>query len=198
VAQPLWQRQAAALRAECLYSSEVSMFRLSSRALPLLLGFGLLACSPALNWREVRPDGVNLVMLLPCKPDRAIKTVPLDGRDTVLSMTGCEAGGAMFALARADVGDASRAAQVLAQWQSLTLAHMRASQSVTQNAQVPGADALPQPVQVLARGSHPDGQAVEGRALYFARGSQLFQAVVYAPRVSSEAVETFFSSFKFP
>ena len=42
------------------------------------------------------------------------------------------------------------------------------------------------------------GQAVEGRALYFARGSQLFQAVVYAPRVSSEAVETFFSSFKFP
>ena len=174
------------------------MFRLSSRALPLLLGFGLLACSPALNWREVRPDGVNLVMLLPCKPDRAIKTVPLDGRDTVLSMTGCEAGGAMFALARADVGDASRAAQVLAQWQSLTLAHMRASQSVTQNAQVPGADALPQPVQVLARGSHPDGQAVEGRALYFARGSQLFQAVVYAPRVSSEAVETFFSSIKFP
>jgi hypothetical protein len=155
----------------------------------LLLSCWLLACSPALNWREVRPDGVNLTLLLPCKPDRASKTVRLDGRDTVLSMTGCEADGAMFALARTDVADASRAAQVLAQWQSLTLA---------QNAQVPGADALPQPVVVSARGSHPDGQAVEGRALYFARGSQLFQAVVYAPRVSSEAAETFFASFKFP
>lgn len=173
------------------------MFRLSFRALPLLLVLGLLACSPTLNWREVRPEGVSLSMLLPCKPDRANKSVPLDGRDTVLSMTGCEAGGAMFALARADVGDASRAAQVLAQWQSLTLAHMRAPAAVTQNAQVVGADALPQPVLVSARGSHPNGQAVEGRALYFARGSQLFQAVVYAPRVSSEAVETFFSSFKF-
>ena len=173
------------------------MFRLSSRALPLLLVLGLLACSPTLNWREVRPDGVSLSMLLPCKPDRANKSVPLDGRDTVLSMTGCEAGGAMFALARADVGDASRAAQVLEQWQSLTLAHMRAPAAVTQNAQVVGADAQPQPVLVSARGSHPNGQAVEGRALYFARGSQLFQAVVYAPRVSSEAAETFFSSFKF-
>ena len=188
----------ADLQGECLYSPEVSTFHSSLRALPLLLACGLLACSPALNWREVRPDGVNLTLLLPCKPDRASKTVNLDGRDTVLSMTGCEAGGAMFALAHTAVADASRAAPVLAQWQTLMLTHMRASQAVTQSAQVPGADALPQPVQVSARGSHPDGQAVEGRALYFARGSQLFQAVVYAPRVSSEAAETFFASFKFP
>lgn len=182
---------------ECLYSPRVRPLRF-----PFLLAvFGglMLACSPTLNWREVRPDGVSsMTLLLPCKPDRASKTVPLGGRPTRLSMTGCEAGGAVFALAVAELADPDQTAQLLAQWQSLTLAHMRAAQSRSEPVQVSGADARVPALHVWARGTHPDGQAIEGQARYFARGSQMFQAVIYAPRIAPEAAETFFSSFKLP
>ena len=106
-------------RGQCLYSPVVRPFRFL--LLIAVLGGSLLACSPTLNWREVRPEGVSLTMLLPCKPDRASKAVPLGGHPIRLSMTGCEAGGALFALAVAEVADPGQAAQVLAQWQSLTL-----------------------------------------------------------------------------
>lgn len=193
---------AASLLPECLYSASVRsvLFCLCPwrMACVALLGALLGACSPSLNWRQVRPDGVDMTLLLPCKPDRANKTVPLGGRSTRLSMTGCEAGGAMYALAVADLDDASQAAPVLAQWQSLTLSHMRASASTQRPIPVPGADAQPAPTLVSARGIHPDGQAVEGQALYFARGARVFQAVIYAPRIDPDAAETFLSSLKLP
>ena len=61
----------------------------------------------------------------------------------------------------------------------------------------PGALALPQSVQVVASGQRADGSAVESHAAYFARGSRVFQAVIYADRLSPEAAETFFSGLRF-
>jgi len=140
-----------------------------------------------------------MTVLLPCKPDRASKSVPLGGRETRLSMTGCEAGGAMYALAVAELSDAGSVGEVLAQWQALTLTHMRADASTQQRKPmpVPGADG-PSPLLLSARGSHPDGQATEGQALFFARGTRVFQAVIYAPRINAEAAETFFRGMKLP
>jgi hypothetical protein len=157
----------------------------------------LLACSPSLNWRKVRPETASLSLLLPCKPDRAQREVPLGGRPTALSMLGCQAEGATFALAVADIADASQAAAVLAQWQSLTLAHMHAGAPVQSAVKVQGAAADPPPVRVVAQGRQADGSPVQGQAVYFARGSQLFQAVIYAPRISAEAADTFFESLAF-
>ena len=92
----------------------------------LALCVTLPACSPTFNWREVRPDNTRLSLLLPCQPDKAQKIVPLGGSATALAMLGCDAGGATFAVAVADIGDAARAGPVLAQWQALTLANMKA------------------------------------------------------------------------
>lgn len=157
----------------------------------------LQACSPSLNWRKVRPETASLSLLLPCKPDRAQRDVPLGGRPTPLSMLGCEAEGATFALAVADIGDASEAAAVLSQWQSLTLAHMQAGTSSLSAIKVQGAAVSPPPVRVVAQGRQADGSPVQGQAVYFVRGSQLFQAVIYAPRISAEAADTFFGSLAF-
>lgn len=164
----------------------------------------LAACSPALNWREVRPGNTRLSLLLPCKPDKAEKIVPLGGQPTALAMLGCDAAGATFAVAVADLGDPARAAPVLAQWQSLTLAHMKAGppgsgpgSSQLLPLRLPGAAAEPAPVRVLAQGQRADGSAVSGQAAYFAQGSQVFQAVIYANEITPEAADTFFSSFKF-
>ena len=162
---------------------------------PLAMLLALAACSPALNWREVRPENTRLSLLLPCKPDKAQKLVPLGGQPTVLSMLGCEAGGATFAVAVADVGDAAKAAAVLAQWQSLTLANMKAVPAAGRMLaqKISGAPVA----RVEAQGQRADGTAVTGQAAYFAQGSQVFQVVMYAPKITPEAAETFFSSLKF-
>ncbi|SFC08634.1 hypothetical protein SAMN05216344_108170 [Polaromonas sp. OV174] len=158
----------------------------------------LAACSPAFNWREVRPENTRLSLLLPCKPDKAQKMVPLGGQPTMLSMVGCDAGGATFAVAVADLGDASKAASVLAQWQSLTLANMKAAPGAAQlrPLKVPGAALQPPAVHVVALGQRADGSAVNGQAAYFAQGSQVFQVVLYAGQIPSDVAETFFSSLK--
>ncbi|MEO7401967.1 MAG: hypothetical protein ABIV07_14580 [Polaromonas sp.] len=159
----------------------------------------LTACSPAFNWREVRPENTRLSVWLPCKPDKAQKVVPLGGQPTALSMLGCDAGGATFAVAMADIGDASKAGSVLALWQSATLANMKAMPGTGQplSLTVAGASLQPAPNRVLAQGQRTDGTPVSGQAAYFARGTQVFQAVMYAPAIDAEAAETFFSSLKF-
>lgn len=182
-------------------------------AVAALFTLALMGCSPAFNWREVRPDGTRLSLLLPCKPDKAQKTVPLGGQPTVLAMLGCDAGGATFAVAVADLGDAAKAGPVLAQWQGLTLANMKAGSRAASpgpgGAQVvplklPGASAEPAPLLVSAQGQRADGTAVMGRAAYFAQGSQVFQVVMYAGATQRdtapeavEVAETFFASLKF-
>jgi hypothetical protein len=170
-----------------------------SVALFLTLGLlALAACSPAFNWREVRPENTRLSLLLPCKPDKAQKIVPLGGAPTTLFMLGCDAGGATFAVALADLGDAAKAATVLAQWQSLTLANMKAAPASREALPLKLAGATPQapPTLVKALGQRADGTAVSGQAAYFAQGSQVFQVVLYAANITPEVAETFFSSLK--
>ena len=161
----------------------------------------LAACAPPFNWRDVRPDNTRLSLLLPCKPDHAKRTVPLAGKAVELTMVGCDAGGATFAVAVANLDDAASVAPVLAQWQALTLANMKAS-PMPQSGEVvglriSGAGLQPPPVLIKARGQRADGSPVSGEAAYFAQGSQVFQAVMYADKVALEASETFFSSLKF-
>ena len=157
------------------------------------------ACSPKLNWRDVQPGNTGLTLLLPCKPDQGDKIVPLGGRSTKLTMLGCDAGGATFAVAIADMGDAPNLPEVLTQWQAITLGNMNASPSTTQSRplRVPGASSEPAPVLVLAQGQRPDGSAVNGWAAYFTKGSQVVQIVMYASAIEPVAAEIFFASIKF-
>lgn len=157
----------------------------------------LAACSPTFNWREVRPENTRLSLLLPCKPDKAQKTVPFGGRPTPLAMLGCEAGGVTFAVAVANLSQPSDVASVLAQWQSVTLANMKAGAAQLSPLKLPGAAPAQPPVLVTAQGQRADGTAVSGYAAYFAQGSQVFQVVMYAGRASPELAETYFSSLKF-
>ena len=158
----------------------------------------LAACSPAFNWRDVRFESNRLRLLLPCKPDKTQKTVPLGGLPTVLTMTGCDAGGATFAVAVADLGDAAKAAPVLAQWQALALANMNALPQATQLValKLPGTASQAPAVLVKAQGRRADGSAVTGQAAYFAQDSQVFQVVLYGTKISPDVSETFFSSLK--
>ena len=90
-----------------------------------------MAPGSTFNWREVRLDDTPVVALLPCKPDRATRSVPLGSTPVSMRMMGCEAGGVQFAVAAvrlADPGQAAQASELLAQWRAATLANFSIAQ----------------------------------------------------------------------
>ncbi len=165
---------------------------LATLAVASLLG----ACTPTFNWREVQFAAPGLSALLPCKPDKGTRTVDLGGRPVELAMQGCQSGGATFAIAWADTGDAGRVDGTLVQWRAVTLANLKAGVPQRQPFIPAGATPHPASVRIAAQGRAPDGAAVESRAVWFARGTNVFHAVIYAPRVTDEMAQPFFDSLK--
>ena len=156
----------------------------------------LAACNPTFNWRDVRPEGTKLAALMPCKPDKAQRTVPMAGQQTELNLLSCDAGGVTFAVSMADVKDAAKAATVLAQWQSATLVNIKSTQAAPDAAfKLPGLASGG--IIVKAIGQRANGQALSSQAVYFAQGSHVFQAVMYADIIAPDIADTFFSGLKF-
>lgn len=153
-------------------------------------------CSPTFNWRDVHPEQTPLTALFPCKPDKTVRTLSLGSREVSMTMLGCNAGDATFALAFADVKNAAEAAVALGQWRSATLANLRVQSSSELPFLIPGASVSPPSVQVQARGARADGSPVVAQAAWFAAGSVVFQAVVYADKLSPAAVDTYFSGLR--
>ena len=155
----------------------------------------LTACNPTFNWRDVRFESARLALLMPCKPDKGQRTVPMAGLPTELNMLSCDAGGVTFAVAMADVKDAAKTAAVLAQWQSATLINIKAPPAVGVAIKLPGLSS--DGAIVKAIGQRTNGQAVSSQAAYFAQGSQVFQAVLYGDTITPDVADTFFSGLKF-
>jgi hypothetical protein len=95
-----------------------------AQAASVLIAFSWLlnACTPAFNWRDVGFDGLPLAALLPCKPERATRIVPVAGAPRAMVMAGCEAGGAMFTVAVVQLETAAFAAQAEAELKSVNQA----------------------------------------------------------------------------
>jgi hypothetical protein len=162
----------------------------------LSLAVLLAACSPALNWREVRPGGAELKALLPCKPDQGHRRQRLAGQDIDISMVGCEAGGALFAISVAELGDPDRALAVQVQWQAHLLGNMQAVVSTNSAYAIKGAGAQLAPVRLSARGLRPDGRPVVVQGVWFARGTRLYHAVIYADTIVDAQSEPFFGGLE--
>jgi hypothetical protein len=158
----------------------------------------LLACSPTLNWREVRLAGGELKALLPCKPDQATRRQSIAGRELELRMLGCEAGGALYALSVVELGDAADALAVQVQWQANLLGTLQANTSASSPWGLKGAGSSLEPVQLNAQGMRPDGRPLAARAVWFAQGTRLYHAVLYANHISTEMSEPFFSGLELP
>ena len=164
----------------------------------------LAACTPSLNWRELRLAPTTAIALLPCKPDHAERSVPLGGEPTELVVAGCATGGATFALMAARLPAGRDADAVLAGWQQATLANMRATD--TPERQVfhpPNALPLAHAQRIVAQGQRADGRAVTAQAVWSARaaaggGTELLHAVVYAPQADPAVADAFFAGIKWP
>ena len=161
----------------------------------------LSACSPTFNWRELRPAGTPLQALMPCKPEHASRAVPLAGAATEMHLHSCDTGGLSFAVAWVELGDTARVDAAVAEWSRASLASLRLAPEVIDSPAARWALQLPGTSQssgLAVQGTDPQGQAVQMRAAYFARGTQVFQAAVYGPQLPAEVTTTFFEGLQWP
>ena len=160
-------------------------------SMAMLLGLG--ACSPALNWRSVALG--ELALTLPCKPDRAQRTVPLGGKSLDMEMVGCEADGALFAVSRIGVPPGAGADELQLQWQAASLLQMKVQGSPVLAPLSTSAQSLPLR-GLTASGQAGDGQALQARLAWVAAGTDVYHFAVYAARITPEMAEPFFDGVK--
>jgi hypothetical protein len=134
---------------------------------------------------------------MPCKPDEARRDTPLGGAVTPLNMLSCEAGGATFALAWADLGSAERVPAALAQWRAASLISLKAAPDASREwtQTVPGAQ-LSEGMEV--QGIRHDGSATQARVLYLVKGTRVYQAAIYGAGLGREESTTFFEGLQLP
>lgn len=164
----------------------------------------LCACTPALNWRDVRlksADGSTLKAALPCKPDHATRKQQLGDIQVDLSMMGCQSADTTFTLSRIPLTNPLDAPKVLAAWQAAGVTNVRAKPAgaIAIPAVVLGASAWPPAVWQTI-----DGEVTQAHMLWFAKqtatGVTVYQAAMYGKQFSNEAttevVSTFFESLQ--
>lgn len=146
--------------------------------------WALAACSPAFNWRDVRPEGGSVGATLPCKPETAQRTVALAGQPVALRMLSCDVGGLTFAMALLQVPSGLPLTTVVDAWQQASLASLKVAAGQSQ-VWVPEVRLPPDSGMQLrgwkAVGVRPDGSAVPAHGVMLARGDEVTQLVVYGP-----------------
>lgn len=164
----------------------------------LLLCLLLFACTPALNWREVRlesADGSVLKASLPCKPDTATRKQQLSSIQVDLSMMGCVANETTFTLSRIPIANPPDAPKVLAAWQAAGVTNVSAKPVLMISANVSGAGTWPPATRATLAGA-----ITQAHMLWFAKqtvtGVTLYQAALYGKQPSNEAITTFFESLQ--
>lgn len=160
------------------------------RALPsLLLGMFLLAaCSPKLDWREVKGEQATYSVLMPAKPSSFSRQVDLDGLQVMMTMTAAEVDDATFAVGTAELADAAQVPHALAAMKTAMVNNIRGTvRSEKRNGAID-----------IEAGGTAKGEAVVLYARFVGQDKRVYQAVILGKEsaISPETLDTFFTSFK--
>ena len=163
----------------------------------------LTACSPTYDWRQAQMEAVPLSVLLPCKPDRATRSVNFGNGKLDIQMLGCEAGKATFTVATAQLADPTRLADMLALWQQSTRVQLQAGPATPAEVQpltLAGATPIAGTQRLLLRGKAADGSLLTTHVAWFTQGARVFQAAIYvqgdAAALPADALDSFFTGLK--
>ena len=184
----------------------------------------LVACSPALDWRTVRPEHAPaLQAVFPCKPkqvDRSLTLPALPGPPVTMHLVSCKVGESIWALSYFDAKDITRVPLALAADNRALRDNLEAVSRLGSPSPVTTVSAVDVgPAQVIGMtpnplsrhwrlvGRRPVGQGesapVEVHAWHFSHGLMVYQASLWRPvppvnaKESTDAVETFIQGFKF-
>ena len=170
--------------------------RACRRAAPAACLGGLAACSPALDWREVRVEGREAAVLLPCKPAAHARQVRLGDDSVTLTLQACQAAGMTWGVASADVADPARVGAALQALRESSAGNLGSPSAAALPLQVAGATPQAASGRAAYAGRRPDGQPVQAQVAVFSRGTVVYQATVLGERLSAEAADTFFGSLR--
>lgn len=120
---------------------------------------------------------------LPCKPDKTTKPVSMAGQTLELSVVGCEAGDAVWAVMSAKLNADADRTELLKGWRQATLQNMRANQIEDATWMPARMTALPGALRLKAIGTTAKGEPVRAHAVWFAHlegdSVRVVHAVVY-------------------
>ena len=162
----------------------------------LALAAALVACWPALDWREVRPEGTGVSMLFPCRPDKRERDVPIAGATLRMQLHACDAAGSTFSLAVVDGGEPARVEPLLAALKASAAANVGGAASRSEPFTPPGATPNPSSALVRVAGRRPDGRPVTLHAAFFVHGARVFQATAIGEALSAETLQSFFGAIR--
>lgn len=156
------------------------------------------ACAPALDWREFVPEGTDINVSFPCRPDRHARDVTLAGARAKMEMLACSANDTTFALAFIDVADPARVGATLAELRATATRNLDAVSPAAMPLLVKGMTPNEQAARLTIAGKRPDGTAIRAHVAFFARGLRVYQATVIGAGPERPVVDTFLGALKFP
>ncbi len=163
-----------------------------------LVACSLVACSPALDWRDVQPTDSGAAALVPCKPDRFARMVTLAGTTVQMVLASCSAAGTTYALSHAELDDPAKVAAALSELRAAAARNIGGAPHDARPFTVSGMTPNPLAERLAIEGRRADGHAVHEQAAFFARGMRVYQATVVGERIDPEAADTFFAGLKLP
>jgi hypothetical protein len=157
----------------------------------------LTACAPALDWRDTRPEGAEVQLQFPCKPNGQSRDLSLAGQRVNLVLHACAAGGMTWGLAVADLADPAQVGPALTELATSAAVNLGAAATEPVPLQVRGATPNAAAGRQRLSGKLPDGRAVSMDMAVFARGTRVYQASVLGERPGGEDAQMFFDSVRF-
>lgn len=166
-------------------------------ALSGLLGVFLGACTPVLDWREVRVDDAALTAWFPCKPDRRVRDLHFGGVAVRMEMVACTADASTYAVSFLALQDAAAVTPMLEALRSAAITNIGGDPPRVGPFELSGMTPNRAAGRLGLSGRMPGGAAVREQAAFFARGLRIYQASVIGAAPTAEAVEMFISSLEF-
>ncbi len=169
-----------------------------ARSGPFLLSVALIlgACTPTLDWREVRVADTPLRLMLPCRSHAQERTIQLAGQAVRWHLLVCSAGDHTFGVGWGDLGSPTWVGPALAEIVVSSGAHVLASTVSAKPLRVPGATPHAGSQQVLLVGRRGDGRAVQMQLAVFTFGTTVFQVTALGPIVTPELRSTLLESLR--
>ena len=143
----------------------------------MMAGIALAACSPALDWRDMRPPGLGLAMTMPCQPATRVRSVRFAKHAFEMTLYACSEAGVTYSVGSFDVKDPAAVGPMLSSLVNAVQGNIQGHTESDEPARVPGMTPHSAARQIQFIGRLPDGRAVSEWLLVFSRGTRVYQAI---------------------
>ena len=135
--------------------------------------------------------------MFPCKPERFARTLLLVGDKVNMQMSSCAVDGTTYAVAYASVSEPGKVDGGLSELQSAASRNLGSAPASSRPASIPGMTPNSRSQRVQIDGRDRDGRALTEHAVFFVKGTRVYQASVVGAKLDQDAVDTFVTGLRF-